>query len=65
MPLFRVTLVDTAGRQQIKEVHAGNVCGAKQQALLQVGVIHPGVSHRNQNKPVVIRSVVQIDTPNT
>jgi hypothetical protein len=65
MPLFRVTLVDTAGRQQIKEVHAGNVCGAKQQALCQLGVIHPGVSHRNQNKPVVIRSVVQIDTPNT
>ena len=65
MPLFKVTLVDTTGRQQIKEVHAGNVCGAKQQALLQLGVIHPGVSHRNQNKPVVIRSVVQIDIPST
>ena len=38
MPLFRVTLVDTAGRQQIKEVHAGNLCGAKQQALLQLGM---------------------------
>jgi hypothetical protein len=65
MPLFRVTLVDTAGRQQIKEVHAGNVCGAKQQALCQVGAIYPGVSHRNQNKPVVIRSVVQINIPST
>lgn len=65
MPLFRVTLVDTAGRQQIKEVYAGNVCGAKQCALLELGVIQPGISHRNQNKPVVIRSVVQIDTPNT
>ena len=65
MPLFRVTLVDTAGRQQIKEVHAGNVCGAKQQAVSQIGAIYPGVSHRNQNKTVAIRSVVQIDIPST
>ena len=65
MPLFRVTLVDTAGRQQIKEVHAGNVCGAKQQALLQLGAVQAGVSHRNQNKTVAIRSVVQIDIPST
>jgi ATP-dependent Zn protease len=65
MPLFRVTLVDTAGRQQIKEVHAGNICGAKQQALLQVNAVHPGVSHRYQDKSVVIRSVVKIDIPNT
>jgi len=64
MPLFRVTLVDTAGRQQIKEVHAGNLCGAKQQALLQLGMAHPGVSHRYQDMPVVIRSVVKLDTPN-
>ena len=63
MPLFRVTLVDTTGRQQIKEVHAGNVCGAKQQALSQIGAIYPGLSHRNQNNPAVIRSVVQIDIP--
>ena len=65
MPLFRVTLVDTAGRQQIKEVHAGNVCGAKQQALCQLGAIYHGLSHRNQNKSVVIRSVIQIDIPST
>ena len=63
MPLFRVTLVDTSGKVQIKEVHAGNVCGAKQQALVQTGTIHPGISHRNQNKSVAVRSVVQIDIP--
>ena len=65
MPLFRVTLVDKTGKQQIKEVYAGNACGAQQQALSQLGVINPGVSHREQNKPVVIRSIVKIDTPNT
>jgi hypothetical protein len=60
MPLFRVTLVDKSGKVQTKEVHAGNVCGAKHQALSQLGLIHPDVSHRNQNKTVVIRSVVEV-----
>jgi hypothetical protein len=64
MPLFRVTLVDKTGRQQIKEVYAGNACGAQQQALSQCGAINPEISHREQTKSVVIRSVVKIDTPN-
>jgi|LakMenE01Jun11ns_1017448.scaffolds.fasta_scaffold9920829_4 hypothetical protein len=63
MPLFRVTLVDKTGKVQTKEIYAGNVCGAKQASLVQLGLIHPGLSHRNQTSPVVFRSVVQIDTP--
>lgn len=63
MALFRVTIADTKGHVHVKEVHSNNVCGAKQQALLQLGEIRCETSHRNQNKSVVIRSVVKIDIP--
>lgn len=63
MALFRVTIADKKGQVHVKEVHSNNICGAKQQALLQMNEVYSGVSHRNQNKSVVIRSVVKIDTP--
>lgn len=60
MPLFRVTIVDKTGKVHTEEVRAGNLCGAKQQALVKCGSIHPNISHRNQNKNVVIRSIVEV-----
>lgn len=64
MALFRVTIADKKGHVHVKEVHSSNVCGAKQQALLEMNAVYSGVSHRNQDKSVVIRSVVKIDIPN-
>jgi len=61
MPLFRVTVADKKGHVHVKEVHSNNICGAKQQALLQLGEVCSETSHQNQNKSVVIRSVVKID----
>lgn len=63
MALFRVTIADKKGHVHVKEVHSNNICGAKQQALLQMNEISCDTSHRNQNKSVVIRSVVKIDIP--
>jgi hypothetical protein len=65
MALFRVTIADTKGHVHVKDVHSNNICGAKQQALLQMNAVYSGISHRNQDKSVVIRSVVKIDTSNT
>jgi hypothetical protein len=63
MALFRVTIADKKGHVHTKEVHSNNICGAKQQALLQMGAVCCETSHRNQSKSVVIRSVVKIDIP--
>ncbi len=60
MALFRVTLADKKGHVHVKEVHSNNICGAKQQALVQLGEISCDTSHRNQTKSVVVRSVEKI-----